>query len=76
MKVIDDFKKFWGRQSRNYKVFLARDILGRLFGGGGGEGGFKDYGNNYKLEFSLHQNGFYVVSRLLCISYIRIIRFI
>jgi MFS family permease len=37
--VINDFKKFWERQSRNYKVFLARDVLGRLFGGGGGGGG-------------------------------------
>jgi len=49
--VVDDFKKFWGRQSRNYKVFLARDILGRLFGGvgggggGGGGGGVGEYWN-------------------------------
>lgn len=35
--MIDNLKKFWGRQSKNYKVFLARDILGRLLGGGGGE---------------------------------------
>jgi len=31
-------KKFWKNQSRNYKVFLARDVLGTLFAGGeGGE---------------------------------------
>jgi MFS family permease len=30
--VVDDFKDFWHRQSRNYKVFLARDTIGRLSG--------------------------------------------
>ena len=39
MKVIDDVKKFWGRQSKNYKVILVRDTLNRLIGGGGGGGG-------------------------------------
>jgi hypothetical protein len=29
-------KKFWIRQSRNYKVFLARGILDTLFAGSGG----------------------------------------
>jgi MFS family permease len=37
--MIDDFKEFWNRQSRNYKVFMVRDVLGRLFGVGGGGGG-------------------------------------
>jgi hypothetical protein len=39
LKVIDDFKRFWKRQSENYKVFVVRDVLGRLFGVGGGGGG-------------------------------------
>jgi MFS family permease len=35
--VVDDFKDFWRRQSRNYKVFLARDTIGRLSGIDGSE---------------------------------------
>ena len=49
MKVIDDIKKFWGRQTKNYKVFLVWDTLCRLFGfgvgGGGGGGGGSQYWN-------------------------------
>jgi len=41
LKVVDDFKEFWQRQSRNYKVIIVRDVIGRLLGqaGGGGVGG-------------------------------------
>ena len=45
MKAIDDIKKFWGRQSKNYKVFLIRDTLSRLIGIGGGGGGGGQYWN-------------------------------
>jgi hypothetical protein len=37
--VVEDFKKFWRGQSRNYKVFLTRNVLGTLSRGGGGGGG-------------------------------------
>jgi hypothetical protein len=36
LKVVDDFKEFWQRQSRNYKVIMARNVLGRLLGQAGG----------------------------------------
>jgi hypothetical protein len=36
LRFIEDFKDFWRRQSRNYKVFLARDTIALLFGAGGG----------------------------------------
>jgi len=32
MKFLDDIKTFWNNQTRNYKVFLTRDILSTLFG--------------------------------------------
>ena len=32
MKFLDDIKTFWKNQTRNYKVFLTRDILATLFG--------------------------------------------
>jgi MFS family permease len=38
LNVVSDLKGFWSRQSRNFKVVLARDVLGRLVGQGGGEG--------------------------------------
>jgi Na+/melibiose symporter-like transporter len=37
LKAVDDFKDFWRRQSRNYKVFLARDTISRLSGIDGSE---------------------------------------
>ncbi len=37
LKLVNDFKDFWRRQSRNYKVFLTRDIIGRLSGMDGSE---------------------------------------
>jgi MFS family permease len=36
--LIDEFREFWSRQTRNYKIFLARGLLDTLFAGGeGGE---------------------------------------
>jgi len=32
MKFLDKIKEFWNNQTRNYKVFLTRDILSTLFG--------------------------------------------
>ena len=32
IKFLDDFKRFWREQSRNYKVYLVRDILSTLLG--------------------------------------------
>ena len=32
MKFLDNIKTFWSNQTRNYKVFLTRDILTTLFG--------------------------------------------
>jgi len=32
IKFLDDFKRFWRDQSRNYKVYLVRDILSSLLG--------------------------------------------
>ncbi len=35
MGFLGGFREFWRGQSRNYKVFLTRDALGRLLGGVG-----------------------------------------
>jgi len=32
MGYLDNFKSFWKRQSRNFKVLLVRDIINHLFG--------------------------------------------
>lgn len=32
IKFLDDFKDFWRIQSKNYKIFLVRDILSSLLG--------------------------------------------
>lgn len=32
MKFLDEVKTFWNNQTRNYKIFLTRDILSTLFG--------------------------------------------
>jgi len=32
LKLVDDVKKIWDRQTRNYKVFLAQDTVNRLLG--------------------------------------------
>jgi MFS family permease len=37
LKGVDEFKEFWRRQSRNFKVFLARDTLDKLTGMSGSE---------------------------------------
>ncbi len=37
--MLDKFREFWGSQSRNWKVIMARNSLGTLFTGGGGAGG-------------------------------------
>jgi MFS family permease len=37
LKGVDDFKDFWRRQSRNFKVFLARDTIDKLSGVDGSE---------------------------------------
>ena len=31
MKLVDDVKRIWARQTKNYKVFLAQDTINRLF---------------------------------------------
>ena len=36
MGFVDDFKKFWGNQSRNFKIFFIRDMIGTLLGNIGG----------------------------------------
>ena len=38
MKLIDDIRNVWNRQTRNYKVFLAQDTVSRLLGMGMGGG--------------------------------------
>jgi len=32
LKLVDDVKRIWDRQTKNYKVFLAQDTVNRLFG--------------------------------------------
>ena len=32
MGLLDGFRGFWRGQSRNFKVFLMRDVLGTLLG--------------------------------------------
>jgi len=39
MGFVDDLKEFWGNQSRNFKVFLVRDMIGTLLGNIGGRYG-------------------------------------
>ncbi|UCD45869.1 MAG: MFS transporter [Candidatus Bathyarchaeota archaeon] len=39
MGFVDDFREFWGNQSRNFKVFLVRDMIGTLLGNIGGRYG-------------------------------------
>jgi MFS family permease len=34
MKLIEDIRKVWKRQTKNYKVFLAQDTINRLLGMG------------------------------------------
>ncbi|MHA2428987.1 MAG: MFS transporter, partial [Candidatus Hermodarchaeia archaeon] len=36
MGFVDDFKEFWGNQSRNFKIFFIRDMIGTLLGNIGG----------------------------------------
>ena len=38
MGLLGELKTFWARQSKNFKVFIARDLIGSIVGGEGGIG--------------------------------------